>query len=81
MLNCVDAWLEDFRDDVKEIKVPTLVIHGDSDRILPIEATGARTAKLIAGAKLHVIKDGPHGLNWTHATKFNEALLKFLEGK
>lgn len=80
-LNCVDAWLEDFRDDIKEIKVPTLVIHGDSDRILPIEATGARTAKLIPGATLHVIKDGPHGLNWTHATEFNEALLKFLEGK
>ena len=80
-LNCVDAWLEDFRDDVKEIKVPTLVIHGDADRICPIEATGARTAKLIPGAKYHVIKDGPHGCNWTHATEFNEALLKFLEGK
>jgi pimeloyl-ACP methyl ester carboxylesterase len=80
-LNCVDAWLEDFRDDVKEIKAPTLVIHGDSDRILPIEATGARTAKLIPGAKLHVIKDGPHGLNWTHATELNETLLKFLKDK
>ncbi len=80
-LNCVDAWLEDFRDDIKEIKVPTLVTHGDADRILPIEATGARMAKLIPGAKYHVIKDGPHGCNWTHATEFNEALLKFLEGK
>jgi pimeloyl-ACP methyl ester carboxylesterase len=80
-LNCVDAWLEDFRDDVKEIKVPTLVIHGDADRILPLEATGARMAKLIPGAKLHVIKDGPHGLNWTHAAEFNEALLTFLEDK
>ena len=47
MLNCVDAWLEDFRDDMKQIKVPTLLIHGDADRILPLEATGARTAKLI----------------------------------
>jgi non-heme chloroperoxidase len=80
-LNCVDAWLEDFRDDIKEIKVPTLVIHGDADRILPIAATGERTAKLIPGAKLHVIKNGPHGCNWTHATEFNEALLKFVEGK
>jgi pimeloyl-ACP methyl ester carboxylesterase len=80
-LNCVDAWLEDFRDDIKEIKVPTLVIHGDADRILPLENTGARTAKIIPGAKLHVIKDGPHGLNWTHAAEFNEALLEFLEGK
>jgi pimeloyl-ACP methyl ester carboxylesterase len=80
-LNSVDAWLEDFRDDIKEIKVPTLVIQGDADRILPIAATGERTAKLIPGAKFHVIKDGPHGCNWTHATEFNEALLKFLEGK
>ena len=49
--------------------------------VAPIEATGARTAKLIPDAKYHVIKDGPHGCNWTHATEFNEALLKFLEGK
>ena len=79
MLNCVDAWLEDFREDIKQIKLPTLVILGDSDRILPIETTGTRTAKLIPGAKLHVIHGGPHGLNWTHATEVNEALLKFLE--
>lgn len=80
-LNCVDAWLEDFRDDIKQIKLPTLVIHGDADRILPIASTGERMPKLIPGAKLHVIKDGPHGLNWTHAAEFNEVLLKFLEGK
>jgi pimeloyl-ACP methyl ester carboxylesterase len=78
-LNCVDAWLEDFRDDVATITVPTLVIHGDADRILPLAATGERTAKLIPGAKLHVIKDGPHGLNWTHATEVNKALLTFLK--
>lgn len=81
MLNCVDAWLEDFREDVKQINVPTLVIHGDSDRILPLEATGARTAQMIPGAKMHVIKGGPHGLNWTHATEVNTALLEFLEGR
>jgi non-heme chloroperoxidase len=78
-LNCVDAWLEDFREDLKQVKIPTLVIHGDADRILPIDATGKRTAKLIPGAKLHVIKDGPHGLNWTHATEVNTALLQFLK--
>jgi non-heme chloroperoxidase len=78
-LSCVDAWLEDFREDIKQIKIPTLVIHGDADRILPIAATGARTAKLIPGAKLHVVKDGPHGLNWTHATEVNTALLQFLK--
>jgi pimeloyl-ACP methyl ester carboxylesterase len=79
MLNCVDAWLEDFRNDIAQIKVPTLVIHGDSDQVLPIEATGQRTAALIPGAQLHVIKGGPHGLNWTHATEVNVALLNFLK--
>lgn len=78
-LNCVDAWLEDFRGDIAQIKVPTLVIHGDSDQILPIEATGKRTAALIPSAQLHVIEGGPHGLNWTHATEVNTALLSFLE--
>ena len=79
MLNCVDAWLEDFRDDIAQIKLPTLVIHGDADQILPIDATGKRTAALIPGAKLVVIEGGPHGLNWTHATHVNKALLEFLK--
>lgn len=78
-LNCVDAWLEDFRGDIAQIKVPTLVIHGDSDQILPIEATGKRTAALIPGAQLHIVEGGPHGLNWTHATEVNKALLAFLK--
>jgi non-heme chloroperoxidase len=78
-LNCVDAWLEDFRGDIAQIKVPTLVIHGDSDQILPIDATGKRTAALIPGAQLHVVEGGPHGLNWTHATEVNKALLAFLK--
>jgi non-heme chloroperoxidase len=77
-LNCVDAWLEDFRGDIAQIKIPTLVIHGDSDQILPIDATGRRTADLIPGAILHVVTGGPHGLNWTHATEVNTALLEFL---
>ncbi|HSY35656.1 MAG TPA: alpha/beta hydrolase [Acidobacteriaceae bacterium] len=78
MLNCVDAWLEDFRADIAQIKIPTLVIHGDADQILPIDATGKRTAALIPGAQLHIVKDGPHGLNWTHATEVNKALLEFI---
>ncbi|MBW4038680.1 MAG: alpha/beta hydrolase [Acidobacteria bacterium] len=78
-LNCVDAWLEDFRGDIAQIKVPTLVIHGDSDQILPIDATGKRIAALIPGAQLHVVAGGPHGLNWTHATEVNKALLAFLK--
>jgi non-heme chloroperoxidase len=78
MLNCVDAWLEDFRADIAQIKIPTLVIHGDSDQILPIDATGKRTAALIPGAELHVVAGGPHGLNWTHATEVNKVLLAFI---
>ncbi len=77
-LNCVDAWLEDFRADIATIKIPTLVIHGDADQILPIDATGKRTAALIPGAQLHVVAGGPHGLNWTHAAEVNKALLEFI---
>lgn len=78
MRNCVDAWLEDFRDDVKSIQVPTLVIHGDADKIVPLEKSGARMPALVPGAQLHVIDGAPHGLIWTHATEVNKALLAFL---
>jgi non-heme chloroperoxidase len=77
-LACVPTWHEDFRKDVAKIDVPTLVIHGDSDRIVPFSAAGSRTAELINGAELVVIKDGPHNSAWTHAEEVNEALLKFL---
>ena len=77
-LDCVQAWLTDFREDLKRIDVPTLVVHGDSDRILPFEATGKRTHELIKGSRLAVIKGGPHGLNWTHAEEVNRELLDFL---
>ena len=53
-------------------------MHGDADRILPLEATGARTHEAIKGSSLVVVKGGPHGLNWTHAEEVNRALLKFL---
>jgi non-heme chloroperoxidase len=77
-LACVPTWHEDFREDVAKIDVPTLVVHGDSDRIVPFSAAGSRTAKLIDGAELVVIKDGPHNVAWTHAEEVNAALLKFL---
>lgn len=80
MLFCVDAWLEDFRDDVKAIKAPTLVIHGDADQVVPLAASGARLPALIPTAKLHVVEGGPHGLIWTHAAEVNAALLPFLHG-
>jgi non-heme chloroperoxidase len=77
-LACVSAWLTDFRGDLAKFTIPTLVIHGDDDRILPLAATGEPTHAAIAGSTLVVVKGGPHGLNWTHADEVNEALLEFL---
>ncbi len=77
-LDCVSAWVTDFRKDLARIDVPTLVVHGDSDRILPIAATGKRTHELVRGSRLVVIEGGPHGLNWTHAEKVNRELVDFL---
>ncbi len=77
-LACVPTWHEDFRKDLGKIDVPTLVMHGDADRILPITAAGARTAKLIKGARLLVVKDGPHCITWTHADEVNAELVNFL---
>jgi len=75
---CVPTWHEDFRNDLARIDVPTLVIHGDADRIVPIAAAGRRTAKLVKGARLSVIKDGPHAVSWTHADEVNAELVSFL---
>jgi len=77
-LACVPAWHEDFRKDLSKIDVPTLVFHGDADRILPISASGQRTSKLIKGARLVVVKDGPHCITWTHAEEVNSELVNFL---
>jgi pimeloyl-ACP methyl ester carboxylesterase len=80
-LDCVSAWLIDFRKDLARITVPTLVIHGDADRILPIDATGKRTQELVKGSKLVVLKDGPHGVLWTHADQVSRELIGFLKRK
>jgi non-heme chloroperoxidase len=80
-LACVPTWHEDFRKDLARIDVPTLVIHGDDDRIVPITAAGLRTAKLIKGARLLVVKGGPHCITWTHAEEVNTELLSFLGEK
>ena len=78
-LDCVTAWYTDFRKDLQRIDVPTLVIHGDSDRILPLEVTGKLTQKAVKGSRLLVVEGGPHGLNWTHADKVNPELVDFLK--
>jgi non-heme chloroperoxidase len=77
-LACVPTWHEDFRNDLKRIDVPTLVMHGDDDRILPIKAAGLRTAQLINNARLVVVQGGPHCITWTHAEEVNAELLRFL---
>lgn len=77
-LACVPTWHEDFRNDLTRIDVPTLVIHGDADRIVPIKASGEKTAKLVKGARLVAIKDGPHAVSWTHADEVNTELVNFL---
>jgi len=77
-LACVPTWHEDFRKDLAHVDVPALVIHGDADRIVPISAAGQRTAKLTKGARLLVVKDGPHCITWTHADEVNRELVNFL---
>lgn len=77
---CVDTWLTDFRRDLPKIDVPTLVVHGEADRILPFQATAARLRdeKLIADLTVVAVEDGPHNIGWTHPEETNAALLEFL---
>ena len=78
-LDCIAAFgRTDFRDDIAKIDVPTLVIHGDSDGIVPFEVSGKRTHESIEGSTLALIEGGPHGINATHPQEFNQALLDFL---
>ena len=78
-LACVPTWYEDFRNDLARVQVPTLVIHGDADRIVPFASSGQRTAKMIPGARLVVVSGGPHFISWTHVDEVNAALLSFLK--
>jgi non-heme chloroperoxidase len=75
---CVDTWLTDFRGDLPKIDIPTLVIHGTADRILPFSATAERLPTLIRGLKLVTVEGGPHNIGWTHPEQVNPALLDFL---
>jgi len=78
-LKCVDSWVEDFRKDILRNNVPTLIIHGDADRILPPDATSRRQAKMIKNVKFVELPGGPHGVLWTHADQVNNELLSFLK--
>ena len=75
---CVDCWIEDFRTDIKKNDVPTLILHGDADRILPPDATSRRQAKMIKNVTFVELPGGPHGVLWTHADGINAELIRFL---
>jgi non-heme chloroperoxidase len=75
---CVDAWIEDFRKDIDRNDLPTMIIHGDDDRIRPADVTSRRQVKMIENVKFIDIKGGSHGLLWTHAEEINTELVKFL---
>ena len=75
---CIATWGTDFRADLARIDIPTLVIHGDADRTVPLPLSGQRTHQAVKGSRLIVIEGGPHGLLWTHADQVNAALLDFL---
>jgi non-heme chloroperoxidase len=76
---CVDTWLTDFRGDLPKIDVPTLLVHGDADRILPYEATAKRLPGLIDNLEYVTVEGGPHNIAWTHPEEVNNALLEFIK--
>ena len=78
-LDCIGSFARtDFREDLATFDVPTLVIHGDSDGVVPFEVSGKRSAEMIKDSTLVVIKGGPHGINTSHVEEFNSALINFL---
>jgi len=78
-LGCMEAFATtDFRDDLSQVTVPVLVIHGDGDGVVPFEGSGARTHAAIPQSELVVLAGAPHGCNVSHAAQFNEALVSFL---
>jgi non-heme chloroperoxidase len=80
-IDCPASWLTDFRNDLAQINVPTLVMHGDADRVLPILATAMRTHEAVKDSRLVVIEGAPHGMLSTHADEVNQALIGFLGGR
>ncbi|MGI9028597.1 MAG: alpha/beta fold hydrolase [Ilumatobacteraceae bacterium] len=78
-LKCMASFgTTDFRDDLPNVTIPTLVLHGDGDETVKFEGSGARTHAAISQSELVVLRGAPHGCNVSHATEFNEALLAFL---
>ncbi|GAC1448364.1 MAG: alpha/beta hydrolase [Chitinophagaceae bacterium] len=81
-LECAKSFAAtDFRNDVKKVTVPTLIVHGNSDKIVPFEASSQRTAAMMPQAELVVYENGPHGIFYTHRELLNKDLLNFFAGK
>ena len=79
-LDCIKAFSEtDFTEDLKKFDVPTLIVHGDDDQIVPIDAAGRASAKLVENSYLIVYPGAPHGLTDTHKDRLNTDLLAFLK--
>jgi non-heme chloroperoxidase len=79
--DCIKVFSEtDLTEDLQKFDVPTLVIHGDDDQIVPIAAAGARAAKLVKNARYKVYPGAPHGLTDTHKDQLNQDLLAFVKG-
>jgi pimeloyl-ACP methyl ester carboxylesterase len=77
--HCIKAFSETLHRRRQEFDIPTLVIHGDDDQIVPIAVSGLRSAKMIKGATLKIYKGAPHGLMSTTKDQFNADLLQFAE--
>ena len=75
---CIRIWSTDFQDDLRSVRVPLLAIHGDGDQNVPFAKSGARVQSYVPHAQLHVVADGPHGINVSHTDEFNRVLLEFL---
>jgi len=72
------TWVTDFRADLERVDVPVLVVQGDADRIVPIDASGRRVASFLKDSELVEIPGAPHGLIWTHGAEVNEVLVPFV---
>ena len=78
--DCIKAFSEtDFSEDLKKFDIPTLVMHGDDDQIVPFKDAGARSAKIIKNAQLKVYPGAPHGMCSTHKDEINKDLLHFIK--
>ena len=78
--DCIKAFSEtDFTEDLKKFDIPTLIIHGDDDQVVPIGASGLSSSKLVKNSTLKLYKGAPHGIGYTHKDKLNEDLLEFIK--